>query len=588
MIKELVERKVLRVVSGYAVVCFVVLQIADVTFEPLGITSDTLKSIIAIMVLGFPVVTYLAWIFDVSDEQALVKQRSSALEAAFFVLALALFGGGVWFSLYSDTPFVPIRSVDTAEEKSTNTEHPKVVVVPFTNMSADTEQDYFVAGLSEELISALSTSNELAVVARASSFALRDRPMTIREIGELVNASHVVEGSVRKRDEFIRVTVTLSEVSSGTQLWANSYDRTLGDIFAMQENIASSVATTLRVRLNRANTILVDTDSQAYPLYVQGRGILSLSVNTPEQLKIAQSSLDDALALDAEYVPAILEKSRLLLRQEQLQIVPPGSLEQERTALLRRALEISPNHPTANSYMGWNWIYTRNNPYRGLDYYRKALEAAPYEPEILRGFANVLLHLGHPELGKKVAKFVVERDPLCGICFRTLANAHLQLDQYQESAEVLRLTNEFSPNPQLQYLRALVLTKAKDHEGARQIAATLGGIPQAHIMGNISIQEGLPGALDSAIKRFRSLHPGWHPAIAEFYLLAGHNDEAVAYLLSMDPSSPEFSPPSNVIPVSLYFKELESDARVEDIRRSLGDIPPERVEIDFEILAING
>ena len=101
MLKELVERKVLRVVSGYAVVCFVVLQIADVTFEPLDISPNTLRSIIAIMVLGFPVVTYLAWIFDVSDNRELVKHRSNLVEAGLLVGALALFGGGIWFSLYS-------------------------------------------------------------------------------------------------------------------------------------------------------------------------------------------------------------------------------------------------------------------------------------------------------------------------------------------------------------------------------------------------------------------------------------------------------------------------------------------------------
>lgn len=586
MIKELVERKVLRVVSGYAVVCFVVLQIADVTFEPLGISAETLKSIIAIMVLGFPVVTYLAWIFDVSDGQELVKQRSSAVEAGLFLCALALFGGGVWFSLYSDASPGLATSAEHELEQASSMAQPTVVVVPFTNMSADSEQEYFVAGLSEELISALSTSDELAVVARSSSFALKDRPMTIREISQLVNASHVVEGSVRKRDESIRVTVTLSEVASGTQLWAKSYDRTLGDIFAMQENIAKNVASTLRVRLNTSDTVLVDTSSPAYPYYMRARGILSLSVNTSEQTKIAQTALDEALARDPDYVPALLEKSRLLLRLEQLQLAPRGSLQDERTTLVNRALEIAPDHPTANSYMGWMWTFSRNDPRRGLDYYRKALHAAPYEPEILRGFANVLLHLDHPELGLRVAEFVVERDPLCGICFRTLANAHLALKQFAESAEVLRLTNEVSPNPQLQYLRALILTKAGDLEGARHIAGSLEGSAQAHVLGIVSILEGLPGALESAIQQFRSLHPDWHPAIAEFYLVAGQREPAVASVLAIDPSSVDLSAISNVIPASLYLDDLASDPRLSGLRQMLNGTGSEEVEIDFEILAI--
>jgi len=242
MLKELVERKVLRVVSGYAVVCFVVLQIADVTFEPLGISSETLRSIIAIMILGFPVVTYLAWIFDVSNERELVKQRSSLPETGLLLLALALFGGGVWYSLYSDSRIESLISENPLPEVVATVERPTVVVVLFTIMRSDSEQEYSVAGLSGELISALSMSSELAVVARSSSLALKDRPLTISEIGELVNASHVFEGSVRKRGESIRATVTLSEVSSGTQLWADSFERSLEDVFALQEYIANRSA----------------------------------------------------------------------------------------------------------------------------------------------------------------------------------------------------------------------------------------------------------------------------------------------------------------------------------------------------------
>ena len=583
MLKELVERKVLRVVSGYAVVCFVVLQIADVTFEPLDITPDTLRSIIAIMILGFPVVTYLAWIFDVSDNRELVKHSSSLVETGLLVAALALFGGGIWFSLYSNSPLESTSPAGSGAEEKANNEQPTVVVVPFTNMSADAEQDYFVAGLSEELISALSTSRELAVVARSSSFALKDRPLTIREISELVNASHVVEGSVRKRGEHIRVTVTLSEVASGTQLWANSFDRTLGDIFKMQENIANSVASTLHVQLERPSTNPAAIDSPAHPLYLQARGILSLGSRTRESIEIAEKSLDDALALDPNYVPALLEKSRLLLRQEQLQLTPAGSLQDERTSLLNRALDIAPDHPTANAYMGWNWVYAGRNPQRGLEYYHKALELAPYEPEILRGLAVVLLHLNHPELGRDVAKFVTERDPLCGICFRTLANAHLMLGEYQACADVLKLTLEIAPSRELQYLRALVLTKAGQHEEAKEVAQSLSPIPQSHVAGIVSILEGEPDALSRSLQNFQTLYPHWHPAVAEFYLLAGQTEQSVAYILSFDPTATDSSALNMQ---SIYLEELASDPRLQDIRRMFTNTPPEDVKIDFEILAI--
>ena len=586
MLKELVDRKVLRVVSGYAVVCFVVLQIADVTFDPLGISADTLRSIIAIMVLGFPVVTYLAWIFDVSDTSELTKQHSSGLEAGIFVLALALFGGGVWFSLFSDSPVDSDPSSESASAGSSGAEQPTVVVVPFTNMSADSKQDYFVAGLSEELISALSMSSELAVVARSSSFALKDRPLTIREISELVNASHVVEGSVRKRGESIRVTVTLSEVSSGTQLWANSYDRTLGDIFKMQENIASSVASTLHVQLDRPYSGLIGTDSPAHPLYLQARGILSLGLATQEATEIAKKSLDDALLRDPDYVPAMLEKARLLLRQEQLGITEPNSSQQERIELVVRALEIAPDHPTANSYMGWIYILSRNDPRQGLEYYRKALELAPYEPEVLRGFSVVLLHLGHPELGAKVAKFVTERDPLCGICFRTLANAYLTLDEYQKSADVLKLTYEIAPSPMLQYLRALVLTKAGDYVAAKEVATSLNDIQQAHVMGIIAILEGEPNALANSLDRFQDIYSKWHPAVAEYYLVAGQTEEAVNYILSVDPSAADISS-SEFQPISIFLEELNADPRLEGIREMFGVLNTQEVDIDFEILAIN-
>ncbi|HEX6062736.1 MAG TPA: hypothetical protein VFZ04_00890, partial [Longimicrobiales bacterium] len=251
LMAELKRRKVFRVATVYGATSFVVLQAADLLFPRIGLPDWTVTLVVAIALVGFPMALALAWTFDSTPEgmrrtapadraeinaivsQPRVRRWPAGLAA---LLGVILLGASAAWTLGYRGPARAAR-------------YDSIAVLPFVNMSGDPGSEYFGDGIAEELLNALAGIENLKVAARTSAFALKDAKLDVRRIGDTLQVATVLEGSVRRSADRIRVTAQLIDARTGYHLWSETYDRPLTDLFAVQDEIAQQIVDALKVRL---------------------------------------------------------------------------------------------------------------------------------------------------------------------------------------------------------------------------------------------------------------------------------------------------------------------------------------------------
>jgi TolB-like protein len=303
---------VFRIAAGYAVVGWLLVQ-ASGAFEAglnLPLWFDTV--VIGLLALGFPIALVLAWAFEVTPDgvrrtavigpgetPAPISRTDLVLIAALVaVLGVSLYQIARPRAPGADAPALAAVAAPSADALS-------IAVLPFVNMSSDPEQEYFSDGLSEELLNVLAQIRELRVAGRTSSFAFKGRNDDLREIGQQLSVAHVLEGSVRKSGDRLRITAQLISVSDGYHLWSETYDRQLTDVFSVQEEIAMAVAEALSITLGVANAPAVPAvteDIAVYDLYLRARAAANSSA--PENMTRAADLLREVIAREPDFTPA--------------------------------------------------------------------------------------------------------------------------------------------------------------------------------------------------------------------------------------------------------------------------------------------
>ena len=277
---ELKRRNVIRVGLAYAVLSWLLLQVGDVLFDALRLDDSALTVMLAILALGFAPVVIFAWIYELTPEgvkreseidrsQSITGQTGHRLNITIVVLLVAALGLFAWESFVDGDSVQAPSSASTAQAGERS-----IAVLPFADMSAEGDQAYFGDGIAEELLNVLAQVDGLKVAARTSSFKFRGDDHDIGEIGEALNVATVLEGSVRKVGNQVRITAQLIDVAAGYHLWSETYDRELDNILAVQDDIAESIADALKLELqlqSGGGSSRADI-GEAYDLYLrQGR-----------------------------------------------------------------------------------------------------------------------------------------------------------------------------------------------------------------------------------------------------------------------------------------------------------------------------
>jgi TolB-like protein len=361
VLTELNRRKVLRTVGAYAVGVFVVLQLMDAAVEPLRLPDWLPTLVVIVLILGFPLVFILAWKYQITPEGVKKTSTAGLLTRAqntmlFSMMMLGMVGLGYGFYGYYSNVFT-MGGTDSAElvvtdQRAFVAPENSIAVLSFADLSQEGDQTYFSDGVAEEILNVLAKIDGLHVAARTSSFAFRGMDTDIREIGRLLNVATVLEGSIRKSGDQIRLTAQLINVADGYHIWSETYDRKLDDVFAIQDEIASAIATALvdsfagLVAKPAART----SNLAAFEAYRTGR--LHWWRRSPDELHKAITLFAKALEHDPTYAPAYAAMADSWLLLSMYGNLTIMKATERAMPMIEKALEIDPESAEGFAALG--------------------------------------------------------------------------------------------------------------------------------------------------------------------------------------------------------------------------------------------
>jgi TolB-like protein/cytochrome c-type biogenesis protein CcmH/NrfG len=440
--------------AAYVVTAWLVVQVADVALDAFGTPEWVMKTLLLLLMIGFPVALIFAWAFEKTPEGLKLEKnvdRSQSITAVTgkkmdrgIIIALAI---AVVFLLVDkfvlqDTSGVieqePTGQASTKAPQAANiSDNLSIAVLPFVDMSEAGDSAYFADGLSEELLNLLAKIKELQVAGRTSSFAFKGQSQDLRVIGEQLNVVNILEGSVRRAGDKVRVTAQLISVKDGYHIWSETYDRELTDIFAIQDDIASHVVEALKIELLGAQVAPVNqfetASAEAYNFYLLGKG--KLREMSFASLRQALENFKQAVALDAAYAPAYtglaetafrLYETGAISQQEFLELAP-GALDS--------ALRLDPNNAEALAILGSVRV-AENRFEEAAQAYKRSLALSPNNVTALAAYGDALLDAGDAEQALDVFQRAARLNPLSVNDQWNVGDALEKLGRCDEALEV--------------------------------------------------------------------------------------------------------------------------------------------------------
>lgn len=459
-LQELQRRNVIRMALTYLVVSWLLLQVGDLLFEALRLDDSALTVMVVILALGFIPVVVFSWIYELTPEgvkresevdrsQSVTAQTGQRLNIAIVVLlsaALALFA---WDRFGPNNKSASPATVVNAPDQGLSgpTAQRSIAVLPFADMSPQGDQAYFADGISEELLNVLAQVDGLKVAARTSSFKFRGDEHDIAEIGRALKVNTVLEGSVRKAGDQVRITAQLIDVGAGFHLWSASYDRKLDNIFALQDEIATAIVDALKLKLQLqppSASVGSAESGEAYDLYLRGRQLAREP--SKDGLLRAIKYYEQALSIDPGFAAAHGAIASAWIWLEDYGGIPSQEAFDRAEPAARRALELEPNRADALTAMGFFEDRKYDNAVAARAYFERALEANPAFIEAYTLYADALLDFGETKKALQVRRDAVARDPLSGFLKSRLVSQVADIGLLDEAEQLLDEIFAADPN----------------------------------------------------------------------------------------------------------------------------------------------
>lgn len=407
LLAELSRRRVFRALVGYGIVAFAVLQVLEPVMHGLHWPEAVLSYAVVALAIGFPLVMMLAWIFDVKASGSSQLAPAADTGRKRFWLTLGLAGIGVFVAGPGLIYYFAARA--QKQRRPVPIAAPSIAVLPFVNMSSDRETEYFSDGITEELINSLSNVDGLRVVSRTAVFALKGKTLGIDQLGSQLKANLLLEGSVRREGNALRITAQLIDVADGYHLWSKSYDREVRGIFALEDEIARSIAGTLQRKLVRQEAAKPATSSQeAHDLYLKGRYFLNK--RNLEAFRKAAGFFEHAIQVDPEYALAYTGLADAIALRTIYDAVPGSELSAMAKIAARKALDLDPGLAEAHTSLAniasneWDWP-------TALEEFRAAIELKPDYATARQWYAETLAYMGRLQEAEREIQRALELDP---------------------------------------------------------------------------------------------------------------------------------------------------------------------------------
>ncbi len=464
LFEELKRRNVFKVAAAYIIVAWLLLQVSDTLVPALHLPGWFHSGVAFLLIIGFPIAIIFAWAFEMTPEglkkekdvdrrQSIAGATGKKLNLAItisLILALAYFTYDKYvLDPDRDAADIALAVQEARQQAAPNTESTEIdrsiAVLPFVNISSDPEQEYFSDGLSEELLNLLAKIPELRVAARTSSFSFKGQSIEIPEIASRLKVAYVLEGSVRKSGNQIRITAQLIQADNGFHLWSETYDRQLDNVFQIQDEIAVAVVDALKITLLGEAPKTRKTDPRAYQLFLEGQYYRRQI--SGDSLQKAIDTFKKALAIDPDYVPAWAELGYSYMwasGTDDRVSIEEGNRQADHAIAM--ALSIDPNHAYSYFVRGSSRIHNKFKFKDGAKDFQQALSLDPGNSFLLGATGTGARVTGQFELAieRYLASLIL--DPVSPEILNWLGLTYLATGQLDKAEAAYRKMLVVSPN----------------------------------------------------------------------------------------------------------------------------------------------
>ncbi len=543
---ELKRRNVYKVAVAYAIVGWLLVQVATQVFPFLEIPNWVVRLVIALVVIGFPIALVIAWAFEATPEGIKRTEVADAMpvsaatrrkkHAWIYVVVIA---AAISVALF----FLGRYTAGNKSVASVPNELPakSIAVLPFDNLSRDPDNAYFAEGVQDEILTRLAKVADLKVISRTSTQRFKSAPSDLREIAKQLGVMNIVEGSVQKANDQVRVNVQLINAMTDAHLWADTYDRKLIDIFSVESEIAKTIADTLQVKLTGSEkqmmTAQPTTDTAAYELYHKGRSLWEK--RTGDNIPKAIAFFQQAIERDPNYALAYAGLASAYILSPFYTGADRREAGSKAKEAALKALRLDPNLAEAHAALGKVLFFSEIDLAGATREYKRAIELKPNDADAHHWFSNdSLAALGQFDEAIAEGKRSVELDPLSIVINADLGETFFYARRFDESVAQLRKTLEIDPTSFYAHDNLGIALQAKgdlsgaiaEYEKAKQLSdnpavATFWAQAKAHT-GDKDAARRMLSELDQ-ISQHREV-PSYLRAL--LYLSLNNKDEALRWL----------------------------------------------------------
>ena len=539
---ELKRRNVYKVAVAYAVVGWLLAQIATQIFPFLEIPNWVVRLVIVLIAIGFPIALVIAWAFEATPEGIkrtqdvdLAGERVPKKHTWIYVVVIgAAFSIGLFFvGRYS------VRN--TASAARTELSAKSIAVLPFDNLSRDPDNAFFAEGVQDEILTRLAKVADLKVIARTSTQKFKSAPENLPDIAKQLGALNVLEGSVQKVNDQVRVNVQLINALTNAHLWAEIYDRKLTDIFAVESDIAKTIADTLQAKLTGSEKTAISKEptanTEAYELYHKGRSLWGK--RTGDNIPKAIGFYEQAITRDSNYALAYAGLSAAYILSPFYAGADRHEANSKAKEAALKALGLDPNLAEAHLALGKVLFFSEIDLAGAMREYKRAIELKPNDADAHHWYSNdTLSALGQFEEAIAEGKRSVELDPLSIVINVDLGVTFYYAHRYDDAARQLRKTLEIDPTSFYTHYNLGILLQVTgdlsgaiaEYEKAKQLndnayVSTLWAVAKAHA-GDQDAARRMLSELDKISQQHEVV--GYLRAL--LYLSLNKKDEALRWL----------------------------------------------------------
>jgi TolB-like protein len=607
MLAELRRRNVPRAAAAYLALAWLVVQVTATVLPLFGFPDHSVRVVVMVLAVGFVPAMVAAWSFELTPEGLKREQDvapNSALEARTnrlldrLIMLLLAFG----IAYFAIDKFVLDPSRDAARLSEAREQarggarleshgDRSIAVLPFVNMSSDAEQDYLSDGLAEELLNLLAKIPDLRVISRTSAFSFKGKSATIGTIAKELGVAHILQGSVRKSGDRLRISTQLIDARTDTQLWSQTFDRPSDDVFAIQDEIAAAVIDKLQVTLLNERPKTQRADPQAYLLYVQARQVF---VGTERDWSVMERLLEAALEIDPDYADAWVGLAMLYWQHRFQTPADPDPFfanmsaeEADRRSreALERALELDPDNAAGLAWMALRKSYVERDHAAAARLHTRSLELDPSNGDVLRLAAIFATLIRRDELMLRLGEMSVERDPLCTICISRLVDVYMQLGMLEKAEGIMLATAD--PD-------VFGSTRAMVHLLMGDPAAALSILEGSHSLSPASVMRikamalhdlGRRGEAAEMLEQLKQMTDAQEYAlyVAQVYAWFGERDHAVDWAeKQLEQATPAGYIYYFTVASVILRRKLDGFPRWVELQRRYGVAPEQVAHIEFD------